>query len=63
MTLGKLNMTFLSTVRTIFFVLIFYGGFFVKKKRFSRLNFEVPRQLNEAMVFKNTKTKKVLNLI
>ena len=56
-------MTFLSTVRTIFFVLIFYGGFFVKKKRFPKLNFEVPRQLNEAMVFKTTKAKKVLNLI
>ena len=56
-------MTFLSTVRTIFFVLIFYGGFFVNKKRFSKLNFDDPRQLNEAMVFKNTKAKKVLNLI
>ena len=56
-------MAFSSTVRTIFFVLIFYGGFFVKKKRFPKLNFEVPRQLNEAMVFKTTKAKKILNLI
>ena len=56
-------MTFLSTVRTIFFVLIFYGGFFVKKKGFPKFNFKVPRQLNEAMVFKTTKAKKVLNLI
>ena len=63
MTLGKLDVTFSSTVRTIFFVLIFYGGFFVKKKRFPKLNFEVPRQLNEAMVFKTTKAKKILNLI
>ena len=54
-------MTFLSTVRTIFFVRIFYGGFFVKKKRFSKLNFEVSRQLKEAMVFKTTKAKKLLN--
>ena len=56
-------MTFLSTVRTIFFVLIFYGGFFVKKKRFPKLNFEVPRQLNEAMSSKTTKAKKIMNLI
>ena len=56
-------MTFSSTARTIFSVLIFYDGFFVNKRRFSKLNFEVPRQLNEAMVFKTTKAKKILNSI
>ena len=63
MTLGKLDVTFSSTVRTIFFVLIFYGGFLVNKKRLIESDFELPRQLNEAMISKITKEKKILNLI
>ena len=63
MTLGKLDVTFSSTVRTIFFVLIFYGGFLVNKKRLIELDFELPRQLNEAMISKITKEKKILNSI
>ena len=41
LTLGKLDVTFSSTVRTIFFVLIFYGGFLVNKKRLIESDFEL----------------------
>ena len=55
-------MTVSSTVRTIFFVLIFYGGFLVNKKKINGIKVWTSKAAKRSNVIQNHKSKKYFKL-